>query len=207
MLGSALCELLARIGLWQFVIVDPELLTGGNLSRHTLTLGEVRDLKAVAVGRRLELINPRVSVKSIPNRLEKLSDEQWALLDECDAIIDTTGSDDVIHALAGRTWNRRHFFASVSMAGDAQRLFLFSAAGQNFPTKDFYDWIEPIMEAERKRLGPAPMEGAGCWHPVMPARYDRITTLIGLVCPLIETWLAAPPPFVQKRIIDLPVVK
>jgi hypothetical protein len=190
-LGAALCELLARTGLWQFVLVDREDFAGGNLSRHTLTLEAVNEPKAKALAKRLELINPRISVQPIMRQLEGLSEDEWWALDDCEVVLDTTGSDAVINAIAAHAWSSPKLFVSASLAADAEKMFLFAAYGDAFPTEELYGWINPIMEEERKRVGPPIMEGAGCFYPVTPARYDRIMALSAMAIPKFETWFDA----------------
>jgi hypothetical protein len=166
----------------------------------------VKEQKAIALAHRLELINPRIAVQPITRSIDDLTEDEWRTIDDCDAILDTTGSDAVIDSISRHGWPSDKLFVSASLSADADRMFLFGAEAPAFPGSDFFSWLEPIMESERKRVGPLPMEGVGCWYPVSPARYDRIVTLTGLVIPLLERWLGTGLKAVSRQVVKVPVI-
>ena len=76
-LGSSVAELLARGGVNQLNLFDPDLTNFGNLCRHTLDGSSVSVNKAKALAARLSRANPLSTVKGYPVRipLNSRSDE------------------------------------------------------------------------------------------------------------------------------------
>src|SRR5690606_12194224 len=95
-LGSCVTELLARGGTKQFVLVDGDDVKAGNLVRHTLTSLYVGSSKVSAVKAHIETIQPDIVVKDIRATVESLQGESLHALLDCDIVIDTTGSDQVL---------------------------------------------------------------------------------------------------------------
>lgn len=94
-------------------------------------------------------------------------------------VIDCTGSDEVLDALAGFDWGgvEDRWFISLSLGWGARRLFCFASKGTAFPMADFKERLEEWRDAEditKREIGTPPWEGVGCWHPVFPA--DGLTT-------------------------------
>lgn len=203
-LASILSETLVRLGVRDAVIVDHDDLHGGNLVRHTLTMADVEEAKATSLARRLNAAHPAVRAFGVTSDFPSLSDEDQRRLLDCDVVVDTTGSDDVLQALATFPWTDAVTFLSLSLAADAEKLFAFAGWGESFPADEFWRWFEPIAEAERLRVGPNPMEGAGCWWPVMPARWDRILALVGRTTPWVEARMLAAALTSRWVVVDLP---
>ena len=61
-LGSILAEMLVRAGLKSIALFDADVLTAGNICRHTATLVDVGKGKVVTVAQRLRQISPSVRV-------------------------------------------------------------------------------------------------------------------------------------------------
>ncbi len=61
--GSAVCLQLARAGIQEIMVVDPDTLEPGNLVRHIGTFEQVGMHKAVAVGKALVAANPYIAAK------------------------------------------------------------------------------------------------------------------------------------------------
>ena len=61
-IGSMVSELLVRSGVWKLLIMDGDILSVGNLSRHTLAIKDINHAKATGLKERLESINSHVRV-------------------------------------------------------------------------------------------------------------------------------------------------
>lgn len=98
---------------------------------------------------------------------------------DCDVVLDCTGDDAVIDALASYPWHGERIFASLSLGLFADRLFCFVARGASFPATTFRTLTAPWLRAGRQRHAgrELPPEGIGCYHPVMPARADDVWLL------------------------------
>ena len=185
-LGSLLGEALVRLGVEDVTVLDHDRFYGGNLARHTLTADDVEDRKAPAVMSRLSAARPTARISGGPEGFPAMTDEGVAAATACDVVVDTTGSDEVIDALSRHDWGRRMTFFSVALSADAEKLFVYCESGERLDAAAFWRWFGPIAEEERVRTGPLPMEGIGCWHPVMPARWDRVLALVGMAVPWLE---------------------
>ena len=105
-IGSHLCELLTRSGVGcegTLTIVDPDFVSAGNLGRHTLSVGDLWENKALALKNKLMSFHPDLKVSA----LDKDADSLLEYLDNYDLVIDATGvesvSDDInYHALSLR---------------------------------------------------------------------------------------------------------
>jgi hypothetical protein len=89
-------------------------------------------------------------------------------------VIDTTGSDEILYALAETPLARPTTIVSVSVGLYARQLFFYARRGTQVEAKRVLDRIEPLLAAEREHIDPAdiPREETGCWNPVFPARSD-----------------------------------
>ena len=95
-LGSSVAELLARGGVNQLSLFDPDLTSFGNLCRHTLDGSSVSVNKAKALAARLSRANLLSTVKGYPVRipLNSRSDEAiHRMLAEADVFVDCTTSE------------------------------------------------------------------------------------------------------------------
>ncbi len=203
-LGSALSELLLRAGFQKQTIMDKDLLEAGNLVRHTLLLSDLSRPKAKAVSERLNLASPHASVWAVTTSFPP--DDKWELarIQECPIILDTTGSDDVIHQLEIFPWTKKRCFFSLSVGFGAKRLFCFASRGRSIAETRFRDLIKPWLarEIEEQAGQELPREGIGCWHPVFPARVDDIGMLAAAGVKFIESALATPLPEPQLVVFE-----
>lgn len=192
-LGSAIAELLVRGGVTEGLILDDQRLMAGNLVRHTLTLPEVGIAKAPLLAARLNRILPAARIRGIdaafPPQTQAISES----VQRCYLIIDCTGQDDVLEALASYPWEQPKLFVSLSFGRYAHRLWYFAATGDHFPHADFRARLEPWLERDRRHYAdtPFPREGIGCWHPVFPARADDIWLLASVAVKHLEALLVA----------------
>ncbi len=177
-LGSNLAELVVRAGVQELAIIDGGLVEAGNLVRHTLTLEDVGLPKAHRLERRLNRANPNTSVNGLFETLPTTDKATIEALQAADIVIDTTGSEAVIEALAATEWKPDMIFVSVSFSFGAGRLYMYLAQGATFPIADFRRRTDPWVEADRRPVTEFPWRGAGCWSAVFPARADDVAVLV-----------------------------
>jgi hypothetical protein len=176
-LGSMTAEMLVRGGVKDIILVDHEKTEIGNLTRHTLTLNDIGNYKANALGGHLISLSPHVKVKSIRVRFENASERYINEIRNANIVIDCSGSDDILHYVEQFPWESRPLFFSISIGLDAKRLYVLVSRRNKFP-RDFFQrrvekWLKKDLEEyngpELPRSG-----GTGCWHPAFPARGDEM---------------------------------
>lgn len=178
-LGSTIAEILVRGGCSHIFIIDGDLLKVGNLARHTLILNDLDQYKSQAIATRLNEANPQAEAMAICEEFPPSSPMDKEACNECDVILDCTGSDEVLQSLDKFPWKNDKAFYSLSLGYGAKRLFCFYTRGIKFTNSIFRSMLMPWLELERSENLDAimPMEGIGCWHPVFPARNDDIWLL------------------------------
>jgi len=72
---------------------------------------------------------------------------------------------------------------------------MFAAFANEFPLTEFNAQIEPWLREERQRWAADDelLEGAGCWSPLWPGRYDDIMMAAAVCIKEIEFYLTKPP--------------
>jgi hypothetical protein len=182
-LGSVVCEVLVRAGVKDIALVDEDVLESGNINRHVATLADVGKPKVPVVARRLRQISPTVRVTEFNANLPSATQAIEAQLDEFDIVVDCTSSDAVLSSLARAWWSLPRTFASFSLGFGGKRLFSYGVSGNRFPNADFARSVRPWLDHESKEWGGSDevLEGAGCWSPLFPARYEDIL-LAAAVC-------------------------
>jgi len=194
-LGSILAEMLVRAGLKELALVDGDLLEAGNVCRHTATLVDVGRPKVKAVAARLRQLSPTVQVTEVPMDLAGNLSGIVDGLDGYDVIVDCTSSDEVLMRLATAWWPIPRIFASFSMGYGAKRVFSFGVSGHQFPHEGFAKCVRPWLEHEAKSWaeGDELLEGAGCWSPLFPARYDDVVLAAATCVKQLETIVSERP--------------
>jgi hypothetical protein len=93
-IGSVVVDQLSRAGVGGLVLVDPDHLEPGNLSRHAATMGQVGLPKAAALAIHAVKVNPFVGVESQKFQLGGMGAGQRqsvaAMLDSVDLVVDAT---------------------------------------------------------------------------------------------------------------------
>lgn len=167
-LGSAVAENLVRMGVTNMGILDPDRLDVGNLTRHALGMDAVGHNKANALASALNLIMPDATVIGIPSSFPPLENSVADRIRSFDVIVDCTGADAVLDAMAEFHWGGEKLFVSLAMTWRAEGLLVYTASETAFPTIDakesFLEFDIPPTDLDDAR-----MEGIGCWHPVFPA--------------------------------------
>lgn len=167
-LGGAVSENLVRMGVTRMGILDPDILNVGNLTRHVLGMDAVGHDKATALARALSLTMPDADVRGIVASFPPATGELAEELRSFDVIIDCTGSDAVLDAMAEFDWGGEKIFISLAMTWRAEGLLVFTASESTFPAIDAKESFNE-MNVPPTDFGDARMEGIGCWHPVFPA--------------------------------------
>jgi len=183
-----------RAGVRRVTVVDDETLQAGNLCRHTLTLGDLKNNKAASLAQRLGQISPHATVDAITSAFPPTAAQDVVNATACDIVIDCTAEDAVLSELARFPWGSQKRFASLSLGYAARRLFCFVAEGVAFPDAMFRAAIGPWLERERGETAGAelPREGVGCWHPIFPARADDVWLMAAAAVKHLEKALGGP---------------
>lgn len=165
-IGSMVAEMLVRSGVWKLLIMDADILSVGNLCRHTLTIKDINHPKAKGLKKHLESINGHVRVDAYN---EYLSYNNLDVLKTCDVIIDCTAKDSVIDILS--KIKKEKFIVSISVGFKAERLYFVYYKGKDFNETIFSQHILELIQKDRKEMNieKLPWDGIGCWNPVFPA--------------------------------------
>lgn len=194
-LGSILAEMLVRAGISELALIDRDLLEAGNICRHTATLVEVGRSKVQSVGQRLRKLSPMVRVTELLEALGGTPNAIVERLDEYEVIVDCTSSDETLMLLATAWWSIPRTFASFSTGYGGKRLFSFGVNGHRFPQDEFAINVRPWLEHEAKTWAASDevLEGAGCWSPLFPARYDDVVLAAATCVKELETLITKRP--------------
>jgi len=194
-LGSVVAELFARMGLQKMTLLDGDDLVAGNVVRHILTLNDIHRNKAESLRARLLQISPHLDVTALTSGMPLDQKSIHDLIDPFDIVIDCSASDDVLSSLELPWWSVPKQFVSLSLGFRAKRLFAFNYFGNSFPNDAFRTAIAPWLEdeAEAWHQEGETLEGAGCWSPLMPARYDDIVAAAALGVKFLERNIEAKP--------------
>jgi molybdopterin/thiamine biosynthesis adenylyltransferase len=175
--GSVVAELLVRGNINQVVLIDGEELEVGNLVRHTLGLEDIKKPKAQQLAKRLNSINPNARVMYIADVFPPRSDNDRAILKQCDVIIDCTGDDKALISLSQFPWGKEKLIISINLNYGATKSFIFTYKGNLFPVQEYSQRIKPHL-TNMDEIDELPIDGIGCWHPVFPARADDVWLLV-----------------------------
>lgn len=189
-LGAALGDLLVRAGVHDLAVFDAGRLEAGNLARHELTMLEHGALKADALANRLNTVSPNARVAGYASAFPPTDENACAALERAQIVIDTTASERVVAALGAYPWGRKRQFASVSFSFGAEKLYLYLARGEAFPSRHFNSAMQPWIDADTRPAEDFPHEGIGCWSSVFPARSDDVTLLAAIAARQLDERLA-----------------
>lgn len=192
-LGSVVAELLTRGSIYDLTIIDQDILGIGNLVRHPLEILNLGKFKASEVAARCNRSSPHANVKYINSQFPPTQEKAHQLIQECEVVLDCTGSDEALYQLQCYSWNGTKTFISLSLGQHARRLFCFADRGSSFPFESFSKVIALWLEREHQEfIGQDFLqEGIGCWHPVFPARVDDIWLMASIAVKYMETILAS----------------
>lgn len=202
-LGSAVAELLVRGGAREVGICDPEVLEGGNLVRHVLTLDGIGLNKAAALSDRLNGASPHARVRGIPSAFPPNAVDDVAWCENANCVVDCTANDDVLRHLEKFAWRGRPAVFHLSLGRDARRLFLFGRGRGAISAAEYLEWVNPWLVAERAQFGEAPLlrPWTGCWHPAFSARPDQIWLFAAAAVAWMNQW-ASRPTFDARTVLE-----
>ncbi|PRY13773.1 ThiF family protein [Pontibacter ummariensis] len=186
-LGANLAEQLVRMGVIHLTVVDHEPLEAGNLVRHTLDLPVLNISKAVALAERLNRVSPSAKVKGIASMFTSKDASVVVAAQSATLIIDATASDDVLRELPLPGITGDVPIISLSLGLHSRRLFFYADVAASFGYGAFSRWFAPYREEEHQEAVKQELpRGLGCWHPLTPARLNRVLGLAGCAVELIE---------------------
>lgn len=189
-LGSYVAELLARGGVNQLNLFDPDSTNFGNLCRHTLDGSSVSVNKAGALAARLSRANPLSTIKGYPERIPlnlRLDEAIHQVFAETDVFVDCTTSEAAFDWLNQYAVENNKRLISLFFSFHAELLTIcisgaFTSCGDIF--KDLmYSIREKLTSLDSNAYFRVPpreeqiIEGAGCWHPTFPARNAHVQIL------------------------------
>jgi hypothetical protein len=201
-LSAVLAELLVRGGVERLTLVDNDRLKGGNLVRHSLALDDVGQYKAPSLAKRLNQISPHAEAVGLPLAFPGCLQSTAIQCGDFDLIIDCTGSDDVVAALADLGHSHSATMCSLSIARSGARMYAYSATAREFSSERFFAAVMPCLVEDNRELPDAdlPWEGVGCWCPVLPVRADAVALLAARAINWLEEVVTTTP--TGFRVID-----
>jgi hypothetical protein len=195
--GSVLAELLVRGGANHLLVVDPKSVQGGNLVRHTLGVAAIGGSKAEALAEKLNDASLHASVIGIrgtfPDGLPKEAVDQ---LRSCELVIECSANDGVLRATGEWGWSETARLASLSLGFEAERLYVVAGPANGQHLAALIKAFRPELDRDRECLEKAKLSGeaVGCWHPLFPARVDRIWAMVATAISHVEGWVACEQP-------------
>ena len=191
-IGASIAEILVRAGVYNISIADLDIFEVGNLSRHTLTLNNIGELKEVSLCNYLNSLNPHARVEVINATLSKDNSFKTNIdLDKYDIIIDCTGENSVLNIFQSAVFKKQHIIASISVGLGAKRLYIALMNSNTFNFNTFLSFISPYLKEERNLYDDyeLPRNGIGCWHPTFPGRSDDIWLAATTSVKVIENYI------------------
>ena len=203
-IGAFLAELLVRAGVKHIVLIDDDRLEIGNLTRHTLTIREIGELKVSALKRRLQIIEPNVTVEALPYSFVDANSKSRYEIVSSDLIVDCTGDDSLLYDLSKPQFGVSKMFVSISVGFGAKQVFVFCAKEAAFPADEFKNAINPFLEKEKNAIAGSelPRDGIGCWHPAFPARCDDVWMMTSAAVKIVEAFVQG-----NERVYGLTVLR
>lgn len=174
--GASIAELFVRGGINTLGIIDNDIFEKGNLSRHTLLIGDISESKAIQLKKRLVHASPNIKITVYDEMFE--DENILEVSSGYDIIVDCTGDNDVLQNLTTFQNDKNKLIVSISISYAAKHLFVAIVNGKNFQFDAFIDTIKEFLEPQEKagiqENQVIRNEAIGCWHPLFPARCDEI---------------------------------
>ena len=177
-LGSQVAMSMARMGIEQLVLIDGESISAGNIARHTATLRDVEMKKTDLVSTNIKAVSPYIEITSYSDNLN--GDNISKFLSNAKIIVDCSGNDEVLHILEGAWFPVPKIWVCACVGYGASRIYVYTARGHSFPVDNYFKDISPWLKQDGD-ANPDIVEGAGCWHPLFPARQDDML-LAAAIC-------------------------
>lgn len=171
-LGSQVALSIARMGVNQIALIDGDLISAGNITRHIATLQDVGKFKTNFIGDNIRAISPHIKTICYPSKLS--SENALKILDDSDIVIDCTGDDEVCRILESKWFSMPKMWVCACIGYKASYIYIYTSRGHCFPADEYFSAITPWLEKNNSKVDPDIVEGAGCWHPLFPARQDDV---------------------------------
>ncbi|MGF7060133.1 HesA/MoeB/ThiF family protein [Brassicibacter mesophilus] len=191
-IGASIAEILIRAGIYNLTVSDSDIFEIGNLSRHTLNLNNIGELKELSLYNHLNMLNPHANVEVINNKLDMDDNLNINIeLDKYDIIIDCTGTNSVLEIFQKNKFKKKCILASVSVGLGAKHLYISIMHGTSFNFDAFNELIYPYIQEEKELYDNynLPRNGIGCWHPTFPGRSDDIWLAASTSVKAIESYI------------------
>ena len=203
-LGSAIAEMLVRGGLQRLVVCDPELFAHGNLARHTLTMSDEGQFKAVALSARLRQLSPHLDVEAVTAKFPQLMASQSQIISGCDLIIDCTAERDTLAAIEHFEWNSSTYIVSMAFGWYVQRVYIIGAPLANFTQQAVEDILSPLIEADLQAHPDSEQdrEGPGCWDLIFPGRIDDVWMMAAAAARELERFVEDAAPVLRATMLE-----
>lgn len=91
-LGSSVAVQLARAGVSNLMLIDPDKFESANIGRHVLGMDDLGHYKTDALKERIQKDIPFSNIKSIPGFIQYELIDQISLLDDVDAVVITSAN-------------------------------------------------------------------------------------------------------------------
>lgn len=189
-LGSSVAENLLRMGVCELGILDYDWVMMGNLSRHTLSMQAVGHKKAKALTAHLNECMPDAKVRAFDTVFPPHNEQLKQAVRSYDVVVDCTGDDEVLDAMASFDWKTEKLFVSLAMTWRAEGLFAYAASESSFPAIDAKSQFSASPTPPLNKLN-AQIEGIGCWHAVFPATADDV-----------QLWGAIGSKFIRRAVLN-----
>lgn len=214
-LGSSVAEFLARGGVKQINLFDPDSIKFGNLCRHTLDGSSVSINKAKALAERLSLANPLSTIKGHPLKipLDSCSDEVInRALKNAHIFIDCTTSETAFEwldqyavennkRLISLFFNFHAELLTICVSGDSMSCGSIFA-DLNFSIQQNQTPLDPKIYFFQPSKEEQIIEGAGCWHPSFPALGSHVQILAAHAVDILSHYIS-----LEERIGVAAIVK
>jgi hypothetical protein len=186
-LGAIISEQIVRMGICDLTVVDKDIFEPGNLVRHALDIDSIRHHKSQALAEDLNKLNPSANVKGLILSAPNDSDEFKNAATHASLILDLTADDGLMDEFPLKEFHPDSIIISCSLGLHANRVFLFADLAKNFNVASFNSWFQPYRDEEHKLAEKEALpRGIGCWHPIVPAPFNRICGLASVVLEFIQ---------------------
>jgi len=182
-IGSTFSELLVRSGALNIRIMDEDVFNFGNLSRHTLSMEDIKHSKSEYLSKRLNSLFPHAKINSVSENINSKIN-----LEKFDIIVDCSGSNEVLNVIENMKLTKKTIVFSISIGFAAQYLYISFLNDIEIKFDSFKKLITPFIKEDMLKTKEIefPREGIGCWHPIFPARSDDIWTVSSISLKVFE---------------------
>ena len=164
------------MGITGLLLLDFDSVESGNIVRHQATLSDIDKPKVHVVKEKLAKINPQIKIETRIGSMPSNETEIKKTFQKYDILVDCTSSDQVIKFLSIPSWPELKHIVTFSLGYEAKKLYSYTTYTQRFSAPYFFEQTARFVDEDKEKFSndDEVFEGAGCWHPIFPARYDNI---------------------------------